>query len=188
MRRRAFATVLVLALAVLAAAGVPSRAGELTVPGGPVVLTIAGKIATANRGAFDAVQDAFLGYHEKTFDRAAAFDRAMLKGLGTQEIEVAYEKWPKTYRLAGPRLTDVLAAVGAQGRPVTVTALDGYAVEISAEELAAHDWIVALERNSQALGIGQQGPLWIIYSVPGGTASRDDEARWPWAAFFIEVH
>lgn len=188
MKRRQFGTALVLALALLAVAGMPTQAGGLDAPGGPVVLAVAGKITAANRGAFDPLQDVILGYHEKTFDRAAAFDRAMLEGLGLHEIELAYEKWPTAYRFTGPRLVDVLAAAGAQGRPITALALDDYAKEISAHAIAAHDWIVALARDGQPLGLGQYGPLWILYGGPGGTATAEDEANWPWAVFFIEVN
>jgi hypothetical protein len=111
----------------------------------------------------------------------------MLEGLGIHEVELSYKDWPTAYRFAGPRLADVLAAAGAAGRAITATALDGFAAEISAEDLAAHDWIVALEADGRPLGIGQAGPLWIVYAVPGGIASEADEQRWPWAVFFIEV-
>ena len=108
--------------------------------------------------------------------------------LGTHEIELSYEKWSEVYSVSGPRLVDILSAVGAQGRAITATAVDGYAVEVSAEELTARDWIVVLERNGRPLDIGGLGPLWIVYAVPGNTVSHDDVPRCPWAVFFIEVH
>ena len=58
-------------------------------------------------------------------------------------------------------------------------------MEISAADLAAHDWIVALKADGADLGMGGRGPAWIVYDVAGGTASADDEARWPWAVFYI---
>jgi len=167
-------------------------ASELPKPAGPVLLTIAGEVGATNRGPSLPAVDAFLAYHEIGFPAAAEFDRAMLEGLGTHEVELSYKDWPKAYRFAGPRLADVLAAAGAAegaaGGAITATALDGFAVEISAEDLAAHDWIVALEVDGRPLGIGQAGPLWLVYAVPGGAASEADEQRWPWAVFFIEVH
>lgn len=185
MRRRALALVLILGLSALP--GGARAGGGLPAPSGPVVLTIAGEIGTANRGASVPAVDAFFTYHEISFQTAAEFDRAMLEALGIHEIELSYKDWPEAYRFAGPRLADVLAAAGAEGRPVTVTALDGYAEEISTEELAAHDWIVALDVNGRPLGVGQTGPLWIVYAVPGQEASEKDELRWPWSVFFIEV-
>jgi hypothetical protein len=188
MARRALAVALFVSLGLSAPFGGQSRAGELSAPSGPVVLTIAGQIGVANRGPSDAELDPILIYHEISFAAAAEFDRAMLESLGTHEIELSYEKWSEVYRVSGPRLVDVLSAVGAQGRAITVTAVDGYAVEVSAEELTARDWIVVLERNGRPLDIGGLGPLWIVYAVPGNTAGHDDVPRWPWAVFFIEVH
>ncbi len=188
MARRALASALLLTLGLLALFSGQSAAGELPSPSGPVVLTIAGQIGVANRGPTDAELDPILIYHEIGFAAAAEFDRAMLESLGTHEIELSYEKWSEVYRVSGPRLVDILSAVGAQGRAITATAVDGYAVEVSAEELTAREWIVALERNGRPLDIGGLGPLWIVYAVPGNTVSHDDVARWPWAVFFIEVH
>jgi hypothetical protein len=187
MTRHAVPLALVLTLGLLTLSPGGSWAGDLPAPTGLVVLTVAGEIGAANRGPSDPVVDAFFTYHEKSFETAAEFDRAMLEGLGRHEIELSYETWPKAYRFAGPRLVDVLSAAGAEGRAITVTALDGYAEEISADDLAAHDWIVALDVDGRPLGIGQQGPLWIVYAVPGNATSEDD-ARWPWAVFYIEVH
>lgn len=68
-----------------------------------------------------------------------------------------------------------------------VLALDGFATEISAVDLAAYDWIVAVKRDGRYLDIGQRGPLWIVYARRDGKAiGEDDEQRWPWA-FLIEV-
>lgn len=188
MAHRVWAAVFAVLLAVGAPHGAQSLADGLAAPDGPVVLTLAGQIGQANRGPIDPERDLFLAYHEIDFEAAAAFDRAMLEGLGRHEIVLSYDAWAEDYRVAGPRLADLLAAVGAAGRPITATALDGFAVEISAEDLAARDWIVVLERNGRPLSIGGLGPLWIVYDVPGQSLGDDDEARWPWAVFFIEVH
>ena len=185
---RVWAAVLSLLLSLSVPLGARSLADQLAQPSGPVVLTVAGGIAATNRGPTDPELDPILLYHEISFEAAAAFDRAMLESLGTREIVLSYEKWAEDYRLSGPRLADLLAAVGAPGRAVTLTAIDGYAVEFSAEDLAAHDWIVALERNGRPLSIGGLGPLWVVYDAPGRTLGDDDVARWPWAVFFIEVH
>jgi hypothetical protein len=163
-------------------------AAELGQPAGQVVLTVAGAVGATNRGAFDDFEDAFFKHHERKFDKAAAFDLAMLEGLGMQAVTVAYDKWPRPAHFEGPWLRDVLAAAGAAGRDITVLALDGYAAEISAADLAAYDWIVAVKRDGRYLDIGQRGPLWIVYARRDGQAiAAEDEARWPWAAFLIEV-
>ena len=77
---------------------------------------------------------------------------------------------------------------GASGHDISVLALDGFATEIGAADLAAYDWIVAVKRDGRYLDIGQRGPLWIVYARRDGQAiGAEDEQRWPWAAFLIEV-
>lgn len=164
------------------------QAKELGQPAGPAVLTIVGSISATNRGPFDEFEDAFFKHHERRFDKAAAFDAAMLEALGAHEVTVSYAKWPRAFRFEGPWLKDVLAAVGAAGKDVSILALDGFATEISAADLAAYDWIVAVKRDGRYLDIGQHGPLWIVYARRDGKAlTEEDEQRWPWAAFLIEV-
>ena len=173
-------------LAVMAAA-IGARAEDLATPTGSVVLTVAGKVSLTNRGKFDAFDDAFLNFHERQFEAAAAFDYAMLEGLGLNQVMLQAPGWPRPQVFEGPWLRDVLAAAGARGARVTALALDGFAVELSAEDLAAQDWLVAIKRDGVYLGIGERGPAWIVYAPENGRApTADDEARWPWAVFFIE--
>ncbi|MGF1608261.1 MAG: hypothetical protein ACFCUQ_02615 [Kiloniellales bacterium] len=182
-RRALFGTLLGLVALLIGGA---ASAAELAAPSGPVVLTVAGEVGQTNRPAFDPFRDAFLNYHDKGFERAAAFDRAMLQALGIQTITIDYAGWPGVMRFEGPWLRDLLAAAGAAGRPVTVLALDGYAIEISAEEIATLPWMVALKANGRDLATGGHGPTWVLYQ-PDGPATDEDEARWGWAVFFIEV-
>jgi hypothetical protein len=45
-----------------------------------------------------------------------------------------------------------------------------------------------VKRDGRYLGIGQRGPLWLVYARRDGKAiGAEDEQRWPWAAFLIEV-
>ena len=164
------------------------QAAELGQPAGQVVLTVAGDVGATNRGPYDDFEDGFFKHHERKFDKAAAFDLAMLEGLGMHEVTVAYSGWPKAFRFEGPWLKDVLAAAGASGKDLSVLALDGFASDISAADVAAYDWIVAVKRDGRYLDIGQRGPTWIVYARRDGKPfGAEDEQRWPWAAFMIEV-
>lgn len=162
-----------------------SAVAELAKPTGAVVLTIGGAAKYANRAPFNKFDDAFLNAHEYSFEKAAAFDVAMREKLGTVKTTIKAEPWPNAVTLEGPRLIDVLMAAGWTGSKITTVALDGFAVEISAADLAAHDWIFALKADGAPLGVGGHGPAWIVYEVPNGKASADDESRWPWAVFYI---
>jgi hypothetical protein len=181
--------VAVLGIAFLLGLAAPAvRATELEMPNGAVVLTVAGSIQNTNRGPFDPESDLFLKYHERTFTKAAAFDRAMLEALGLHEIEVSIPGWPAPLRLEGPRLRDLVAAVGGAGKTITLVALDGYGSEVSWDDLQALDWIVGLRQDGVDLGLGQRGPLWVVYTYPDGRQlTAEDELRWPWATFYIEI-
>ena len=166
----------------------PALAAELPPPAGQVVLTVAGNIENTNRGPFDAFEDAFLNYHSQEFKKAFAFDLAMLEALGLSQTMVTYAGWPKPVVFDGPRLSDVLKTAGWQGDKIVILALDGYATELTRAEVMAQNWIVATKANGRPLGIGQHGPLWIVYSLPDGqAAAAEDEQSWPWSAFFITV-
>jgi hypothetical protein len=170
-------------LAVSAPAAEPLPAAR-----GPVILTVAGEVGRANRGPFEWQDDLLFKHHDRSFAAAAEFDLSMLEKLGMHEVTLRYPGWPRPYRLAGPWLKDVLAAAGAKPRNLTVLALDGFAKEISAGELARHRWLVAVKRDGQYLRLGGHGPAWLVYALPDDRpATDDDETNWPWAAFLIEV-
>lgn len=176
------------AAALTIAALVPSPAAETPAPTGSVAVTIAGKIARHNRGAFDSFADAFLKYHEKSFDRALALDRDTLSGLPQVEITADARSWPRPLRLSGPRLADVLALAGAQPGTVTLYALDGYGVALTPEDLAARDWVLAIAADGTPLGLGGRGPAWLAYEKPAGAkASAEEEGKWVWSVFYVTV-
>lgn len=164
-------------------------AGKLATPAGPVILTVHGKIANTNRGPLDAFNDAFFKSSGAEFNRAAAFDRAMLQKLGMHSVTVQYSTWPKAYRLEGPLLRDVLKAVGATGKTATVYALDGYGAKIPLSDLAAYPVVLALKADGQWLGIGGRGPAWVVYPPRDKyPALKDaDDSKWVWSAIRIDV-
>lgn len=74
-------------------------------PAGPVVLTVAGNISKTNRPPYNGKRDVFLMCHQRTFEKAFEFDRAMLEGLGMTEICIEYERWDGPTTFSGLRLT-----------------------------------------------------------------------------------
>ena len=67
---------------------------------------------------------------------------------------------PATFK--GPLLREILGHVEAAKVKISFTAVNGYTGWLTPEDIDSSDWIVALEVNGQPLGIGQQGPLWLI--------------------------
>jgi hypothetical protein len=162
---------------------------DLATPKGPVVLTVVGDIANANRGPMDPAVDRFLDYHAQKFESAAVFDLEMLEGLGMESRRFVLKGLPGAQELEGPPLAAVLEAVGAQPARVTIMALDGYAVDVDAKNLEAHDWLVGVKRNGGYLGIGGFGPAWVAFSpVAADQAATDEEVQmWPYQVFLIRV-
>jgi hypothetical protein len=167
---------------------VAALAADAPAPTGPTVLTIVGNISQANRPAFDKFEDPFMAYHERSFATAFAFDRAMLEALSMHRATISFAGWPRRVEVEGPLLRDVLAAAGAAPGTVSMVALDGFATDLSPGDLAAEEWIVAIKEGDRYLGIGQRGPAWVLYTPRDGQpATAEDEQRWPWAVFLIEV-
>ena len=164
-----------------------ASAADTKTPDGAVVLTVACNMANTNRPSYDEKRDVFLKYHERAFDKAFAFDRAMLEGLGVTEIRIAYQGWAGPMTFSGPRLADVLKAAGCRGGPLVTLTLDGFGTEISAATVKGHDWVLATRTDGRPLGIGGRGPLWLVFDPPGDRpATGEEEGMWPWALFFIQ--
>ena len=182
---KTLATIAATFLALAFVAPSPAFAGEAL--RGPTVLTVAGKVANTNRPAYRDKLDVIFRYHKRTFDRAFAFDRAMLEGLGTVALRIEHAGWGGPMTVSGPRLADVLDMAGCPGGPLATLALDGFNTEISPETLEAHDWVVATRAEGHPLGLGERGPLWLVFDPPGDRPATDEEAdQWPWALYFIE--
>ena len=162
---------------------------ELAAPKGPVVLTVVGDIANANRGPSDPAVDRFLDHHEQKFDAAAAFDLQMLEELGMETRQFVLKGLPGVQKLEGPPLAAVLEAVGAQSGKVSLLALDGYAVDLDAKDVEAHDWLVGVKRNDDYLGIGGFGPAWVVFSPAAADQVVTDEENemWPYQVFLLRV-
>lgn len=173
---------LAMALSLVAGGLLPGYAGE-------TLLTIAGAVENTNREAFNPFFDGFLKYHDKEFDKAFVFDAEALAALPQQSITVNAdtEDWPGALSMQGPLLKDVIAAAGAEGKGLTVYALDGFGLEMNAERIAAHDWVLAMKVNGEPLGIGGLGPLWLVYDTGDRVAVEDEEKTWVWSVFYIEA-
>jgi hypothetical protein len=119
---------------------------------------------------------------------AEGFTLDALAALEQPELAAAYPPGTGERIFRGPRLSAVLAAAGAPGRSARLTALDGYAIEVSASTIAEHQPILALSANGEPLTLGGLGPVMVIW--PETYPGPDDEAGaadWIWSVFAIEV-
>lgn len=155
---------------------------------GPVILTVTGNLSAANRAGFDELNDKFFGFNEVNFDAAAQFDYDKLKGLETVSVKADFPKGGDVYTFEGPLLADVLKAAGADGKMVTVQAIDGYAVEVAMQDLVDKGAVVALSRDGVPFAIGDYGPTQIVFPRAERSELADmPDDNWVWSVFHISV-
>lgn len=176
-----------LAFAAAALALAPGGAAAQTIEG-PVILTVSGKIDHPNRGPFDPDVDKFFQYSEAEFDAAAAFDYAALQRLAFVKAAADFPKNGAVQEFEGPLLADVLAAAGMQGETLTLTALDGYAIEAKAGDLIGKGAILAVKRNGRPFALGDFGPAQIVFPRAERPELRDmPDDEWIWSVYHIKV-
>ncbi|WP_411878949.1 molybdopterin-dependent oxidoreductase [Polaromonas sp. YR568] len=187
-----------LGAAALGAVNLPSAALAQNAPKaqkGPTLLTVSGLIGAGNRGALDPLLDRMMAKQKIKFDKAQAFDFAALAALPAVTIKPTLEYDSKPHTLKGPLLADVLKAGGVKMTDKTTVflrAVDGYAAQVTAAEIAKYRFIVATHMDGQPLSLGGLGPLWAVYDADRfpDMAAKPLPARFawcPWATYHIEV-
>ena len=144
----------------------------LSLPSGPVILTVTGNIANTNVGG------------------EAQFDRAMLNALPQHEFETSTPWTEGVNHYRGPLMRDVLARVDTQSGTVHVAALNGYEAEIPATDFASYDVILALAKDGEAIPIREYGPLWVLYPFDQDEALLSEKIRFRavWQVMHIDVY
>jgi len=156
----------------LACVVVPVRSAEpLPVPNGTVVLVVSGQVQAANAG-----------------DRAE-FDMEMLARLPQHSFSTQTPWYGAARKFTGPLLRDVLAAVGARGTQLRVTALNDYHVDLPVEDTLKHDVLLARLLDDRPMAVRDKGPLFIIYPFDSSAALRNAVyySRSAWQVKTIEV-
>jgi hypothetical protein len=122
-----------------------SAALALDAPKGTVVLKVTGAITQTNAPG------------------AAEFDMEMLSALQDHSTtaETPWTKGKSTFK--GPLARAILAAVGAQGTIMKVTALNDYSSEVPIEDAEKYDVIFATTMDGKFMSVRDKGPLFVIY-------------------------
>ena len=168
-------SILLALIAALCALSV-SAAEQDRAPKDMVLLTVSGTIGESNRGPLDPKKDSLLALNKIEFNKAFAFDRAYAACARAGHRDGA---------AAGVRQAcDLQGAAAPRGaRPYRGGEAEGHRrrdqrlsrAGLAPEDIDRSDWILALEADGVPLGIGQQGPLWLI-----NTRGRRREARRGW--------
>lgn len=126
---------------------VPGAAGaeDLAMPAGTTILTVTGAITNTNA------------------EGSAAFDLAMLEALPGRETTTTTPWYDGAQSFAGPLGSALLAAVGATGETLVVTAINDYVTEIPLSDFATWPVILATRHNGAVMSVREKGPLFVIY-------------------------
>jgi hypothetical protein len=165
-----------------------SAAAQDRAPKDMVLLTVSGTIGESNRGALDPKRDSLLALNKIEFNKAFAFDRPALLALEQGTVTVQPREFDKPATFKGPLLREVLGRTEAAKLKITVIAINGYSGWLMPEDVDRSDWILALEADGVPLGIGQQGPLWLINTrAEGEKPGEDGRGRWVYAVYYMRV-
>ncbi|WP_249931353.1 molybdopterin-dependent oxidoreductase [Ramlibacter sp. 2FC] len=137
-------------------AGAATQPGKLPQPKGSVILTVSGNIGVRN-----------------TAD-AAVFDAAMVRALPAHSIHTRTPWYKQAVTFKGPRLKDLLDAVGAQGKTLRIVALNDYAVEVPIEDAERFDPILSYEVDGKRLSVRDKGPLFLVYPFDSRLELKND--------------
>jgi hypothetical protein len=167
----------------------PAIAGdELPPPRGMVVLTISGVVGKTNRGLFDPKRDSMLALHNIDFKNAAALDRETLLSLPQGTVTVQPPEFDQPATFSGPLLREVLGYIEAAQVRTTFVAMNGYTGWLDPDDIKSSDWILALSADGVPLGLGQQGPIWLL-NTRNPDLKLDDthHGHWVWAVFYMRI-
>jgi hypothetical protein len=163
-------------------------ADEPQAPRDMVVLTVSGMIGKTNRGALDAKRDSLLALQKIDFKEAFAFDRATLLSLPQGTVTVQPREFDKPSTFSGPLLREVLGYLEAAQVKTTFVAVNGYTGWLDPDDIKTSDWILAISADGVPLGLGQQGPIWLLNTrAPDFKPSETHQAHWVWAVFYMKI-
>ncbi|MDJ0825436.1 MAG: hypothetical protein QNJ16_08030 [Rhodobacter sp.] len=161
---------------------------EIPGPTERVILTIGGELPEGNAPPAHEDDVNFSGYLDLTYRVAVAFDDAMLAAMPQHEVKATLLDTGREIAYTGPRLSELMKRVGAEGKSAWPMAFDGYQVEITWDHLSQYEPIVATHGDGVPLEVGLLGPTMIVYPVVEDKDLYDSfEALQVWAMFFIGI-
>lgn len=112
---------------------------------GPVILKVSGNIKSADE-----------------VDGKVLFDLVKLQALPQHEVVTGNPWVDKPHRYRGPKLADLLASVGANGKTVILTALNSFQISIEWDKVAKYDPILAWQDDGVVMRVRDKGPIWFM--------------------------
>ncbi len=150
---------------------IAASAEDLAAPTDSVILTVTGAISNTNAPG------------------TAQFDLAMLEALPGQETTTATPWYDGAQSFSGPLGDALLAAVGATGDTLVVTAINDYVTEIPVADFQTWPVIFATRHNGEVMSVREKGPIFVIYPFDSDQALNTEVyyGRSAWQVKSIEV-
>jgi hypothetical protein len=131
-----------------------SFAQSLEAPKGRAILSISGKIGMKNKGEL------------------AQFDMAMIEKLPQHSFTTRTPWYDKPVKFTGPLLSDVLAAVKANGTTLSAVAINDYKINIPMEDVGKHGILMARLIDDKPIPVRSKGPLFVVYPFDSAAELR----------------
>lgn len=128
----------------------------LAKPSGQVILTVSGSIASVNQ------------------EGKAQFDAAMIDALPAHVITTKTPWYKQATTFSGPRLSEVLAVLGAKGTTLEIKALNDYTVSVPFADATTFQPILARRMDSKVLNVRDKGPLFLVYPFDARPELKND--------------
>ncbi|PJG60774.1 molybdopterin-binding protein [Aeromonas cavernicola] len=101
--------------------------------------------------------------NQPNYEQVALWDEAMLGALPEYEITTRTPWYDDAKTFRGPRLSDILAKVGANGTQLTITALNDYSITLPISDANKYQILLARSIDKIPLSVRDKGPLFLIY-------------------------
>ena len=138
--RRTFNTALLLTGLALSASAL-----ALEPPTKRPILTVSGKIGVKNAG------------------ETARFDMKMIEALPQHSFTTSTPWFDKPVKFTGPLLSDLLAAVKAEGTMLSAVAINDYKINIPMSDVQKYKVIVARLIDDKPMPVREKGPLFVVF-------------------------
>lgn len=149
---------LALAGAALVMAGSMAFAHDFAAPKGAVLLTATGSITATNNEA------------------ALALDQDQLAAL-PQHVFTTSTTWTEgTPTFQGVLLKDYIAAIGATGKTITLTALNDYKITMPLADVRDDGPMLAYLMDGKPMSLRDKGPIWLVYPYDANADYRTEVA------------
>lgn len=133
-------------------------AEDFAAPEGDVILTLSGQITATNA------------------DGSLQLDQAQLSALPQHGFATATPWTEGTTSFQGVLMKDLIAASGATGVTITLTALNDYKITMPMADVRDDGPLLAYLMDDKPMSLRDKGPVWLVFPYDGNADYRTEQA------------